>query len=76
MVLASCFSPTERRASTSTCPDRERAREREREREGSLTRPTKIHRITLSSLRHSPARRLDTLHNHISNTRPSGKKSL
>ena len=29
MVLASCFSPTERRASTSTCPDRERARERE-----------------------------------------------
>jgi len=33
MVLASCFSPTERRTSTSTCPDRERARERERERE-------------------------------------------
>lgn len=29
MVLASCFSPTERRTSTSTCPDRERARERE-----------------------------------------------
>lgn len=37
MVLASCFSPTERRTSTSTCPDRERAREREREREREVT---------------------------------------